>query len=318
MHHLELRTTLLGKGSYGRAAAPYKLLEVVGPEALEFLQRLCTQDLVGLAEGPVVPAGFLDAKGKLQFTVLVFRRGESFWLETHAELWERLYELLERYHFTEKLAIHRREFGAAYEAVCAADGAALTGACEWPTEGAGPVVKVTRRGVCFTRTHGGSPELGDAELTDELAEAARMLAGLVRVGVETEASTLALEADLDDHCSTSKGCYTGQEIVARIHTYGHVNRKLCLLRLPAGDAIAAPVALHEVEDDLPVGRVMHAVAVAGQDMRLGLGYLPQDFQAIGTGLTLAGDGDVEVIGFDALPVDQPAASEAPAEDPPPA
>ena len=93
-----------------------------------------------------------------------------------------------------------------------------------------------------------------------------MLAGLVRIGVETEASTLALEADLDDHCSTTKGCYTGQEIVARIHTYGHVNRKLCLLQLDGDGAIEQPVPLHELEDDLPVGRVMHAVAAPGSSV----------------------------------------------------
>ena len=118
--------------------------------------------------------------------------------------------------------------------------------------------------------------------------------------------TLALEAHHDDHSSTTKGCYTGQEIVARIHTYGHVNRKLCLLRLPMGEAINEPVVLHELEDDLAVGRVMHAVPLAQHDMRLGLGYLPPDFQAIGTRLTLAGQGDVEVIGFDALPESPPA------------
>ena len=183
----------------------------------------------------------------------------------------------------------------------------VRGQCQWPDDhDAGPVLCVTRRGVCFTRTHGGSHASAAAELSSELAEAARMLAGLVQVGVETEASTLALEADLDDHCSTTKGCYTGQEIVARIHTYGHVNRKLCLLRLPMGEAINEPVVLHELEDDLAVGRVMHAVPLAQHDMRLGLGYLPPDFQAIGTRLTLAGQGDVEVIGFDALPESPPA------------
>ena len=329
----ELRATLLGNGFYGRNAAPYTVLEVSGPDAAEVLQRLCTQDVQNLAEGVVVPAAFLDAKGKLQVTSLVLRRGDTFWLETHSEQAARLQELLERYHFTEKLSIRSHESGAVHEVVTAGGAHDFVGRCSFSEEVAGPTLCIERRGVTFTRSHGGVVAIGaiaegsaagaapDEEvppqpMSDELAEAARMLAGFVRVGLETEASTLALEANLDDHCSTTKGCYTGQEIVARIHTYGHVNRKLCLLRLPSGDAITTPVALHECEDDIPVGRVMHAVSLAEQEMRLGLGYLPKDFQVIGTKLTLAGAGDVEVIGFEEAP-DEKAPDDSPPVDKPP-
>lgn len=307
-----LCATLLATGPYAREAAPYKLLELAGPDAGEFLHRLCTQDVKRLAEGVVVPAAFLDAKGKLQVTALVFRHGESFWLEVHEEQAARLLELLERYHFSEKLSIHGRDLGPVHELV-AIDveledtEPQLAGHCHWRDDSQAVVVSIRRQGVVFTRCHGAELRTsgaglgleGDAvtaeALSFELAEAVRMLAGFVRVGVETEASTLALEANLDDHCSTKKGCYTGQEIVARIHTYGHVNRKLCLLRLAAGEPIAEPMALHECEDDIPVGRVMHAVALPAHDMRLGLGYLPKDFQAIGTKLTLMGEGEVEVV-----------------------
>ena len=300
MNQTPLCTNLLGNGPYARKAAPYRLLEIVGPEAGDFLQRLCTQDVLGLGEGVVLPAAFLDAKGKLLVTALAFRRGESFWLELQAEQSERLQELLERYHFTEKLTIHTHELGQVHEHVAGDGSQAFVGECHWSEHADGPVLHVERRGVSFTRCHGGP--LVESDVTPEpldevLAEAARMLAGFVRVGLETEATTLALEADLDDHCSTSKGCYTGQEIVARIHTYGKVNRKLCLLKMAAGERIVEPVALHECEDDIPVGRVMHAVQLAAPGERLGLGYLPKDFQAVGTKLTLLGDSEVEVIGF---------------------
>ncbi len=300
MNQTPLCTNLLGSGPYARSAAPYRLLEIVGPEAGDFLQRLCTQDVLGLDEGVVLPAAFLDAKGKLLVTALAFRRGESFWLELQAEQSDRLQELLERYHFTEKLTIHSRDLGQVHEHVAGDGSQAFVGECHWSEHAAGPVLHIERRGVAFTRGHGGP--LVESDVTPEpldevLAEAARMLAGFVRVGLETEASTLALEADLDDHCSTSKGCYTGQEIVARIHTYGKVNRKLCLLKMAAGERIVEPVALHECEDDIPVGRVMHAVQLSAQGERLGLGYLPKDFQAVGTKLTLLGDSEVEVVGF---------------------
>src|SRR5262249_22449713 len=142
-----------------------------------------------------------------------------------------------------------------------------------------------RRGVRFERWHAPEgtppPPAAGAPLGDELGECLRMGAGLVKVGVDTEPNTLALEADLADHCSATKGCYTGQEIVARIQTYGHTNRALCLLHLAAGPTIAAPQTLHEPEEKLAVGRVMAAVPAPGQPLRVGLGYLPRDFQAIG-------------------------------------
>ncbi|HEX6810210.1 MAG TPA: hypothetical protein VF384_01180 [Planctomycetota bacterium] len=303
-----LTAQLLANGPFERTNAPYRLLQLTGPDAGEFLQRLCTQDVRGLADGQLAPAAFLDSKGKLLVTCLVFRLGKAFWFETQAEQVERLAALLERYHFTEKIAIVPvaprpcREVIAVASSASERDGK-VTMLDEWP------VVHFARRGVAFVRAYGdvdakrlrgeaglaGEPK----PLTPEFAECLRMVAGLVRVGLETEPSTLALEADLDDHCSTTKGCYTGQEIVARINTYGHVNRKLCLLHLPAGPEITTPVALHEIEDQLPVGRVMHAVPVPDHAMRIALGYLPKDFQALGTKLALPDGGDVTVIGFEA-------------------
>ncbi len=293
-----LLTTLLANGPFARDDAPYRLVEITGPDAGDFLQRLCTQDVLGLAAGRVAPAAFLNAKGKLLVTCLLFRLGASLWIEVQAEQEATLRELLERYHFTEKLTVQPGTGLACRERIAAAAGEGNVAA---PVAG-GLLVRFARRGVAFVRHHGTASTAETAtQLAADLAECLRMGAGLVRVGVETEPSTLALEADLDDHCSSTKGCYTGQEIVARIHTYGHVNRKLCLLQLADGPAIAAPVALHEREDHVPVGRVLHAVSAPGHGLRVGLGYLPKDFQAIGTELALPDGAPVTVAGFQPLP-----------------
>ena len=296
----DLLVTLLADGPFERDPAPFRLVEVAGPDAGDFLQRLCSQDvLLGLGEGAVAPAAFLDAKGKLLVTCLVMRLGGSLWLEIDAEQEPRLLALLERYHFTEKLTFTPRPSGCR-ERIAAADGASATGAA---LDADGVTVRFVRRGVAAERRHRFAAAAAPASATgarDDRAECLRMLAGLVRVGVETEPNTLALEADLDDHCSARKGCYTGQEIVARIHTYGHVNRRLCLLLLAPGARIDAPQPLLEPEDGLAVGRVMHAVPIPGQDARLGVGYLPKDFQAIGTTLALDGGVPVTVIGYEPL------------------
>ena len=293
MTESELTANLLANGPYVREQAPFALLDVVGPDASAFIQRLCTQDILGLGAGEVAPAAFLNAKGRVRFTVLIWPCGEGYRMETREEQVDGLLEMLDRYHFTEKLSIARvGHAGCAEQISAAAANAQLV-------EGDGEAFRVTfaRRGVQFVRSYGQAAPAGGAELSPEIAEALRMAAGIVRVGVETEASTLAFEADLEDHCSLRKGCYTGQEIVARIHNRGGVNRKLCLLQLDNGDVIDAPMKLLELEDEFPVGRVMHAVSVPGHDLRVGLGYLPEDFQAPGSKLKLEDGAAVEVQGF---------------------
>ncbi|HEU4419773.1 MAG TPA: hypothetical protein VFT55_12615, partial [Planctomycetota bacterium] len=210
-----LTAQLLATGPFDRASAPFRLLEVAGPAAGDFLQRLCTQDVLGLAQGQVKPAAFLDNKGKVLATCLVFRLGDTFFLETQREQEEQLAGLLERYHFTEKLAIARASVGRPREVVGAPTGVPAQD-CKAESRGV-VIVRFARRGVAFTRTYGGTVFVGggsgggggDADqgkkkpLTRELGECLRMAAGLVRVGLETEPSTLALEADLEDHCSTT-------------------------------------------------------------------------------------------------------------------
>jgi len=293
MTESSLTATLLANGPYARADAPFELVDVNGPDAGPFLHRLCSQDVLGLAEGEVAPAAFLNAKGKVQLTVLVWPTDEGFRLETQRVQADALVESLQRYHFSEQLTITRVEAAGCHELVAAATDPLRRA----DTTSSGCRVAFARRGVQFVRSYGDASTAEAAPLPDDLAEALRMAAGLVRIGVETERTTVALEADLDDHCSAKKGCYTGQEVIARLRTYGGVNRKLCLLRMDAGDAIDAPTTLLELEDEIPVGRVLHAISVSGHDGRVGLGYLPRDFQALGTELKLEDGGAVEVVGF---------------------
>jgi folate-binding Fe-S cluster repair protein YgfZ len=84
----------------------------------------------------------------------------------------------------------------------------------------------------------------------------------------------------------TKGCYTGQEVVARIDTYGHVNRLLCPLRLASCDEIVVGTNLVETEEGQPVGRVMTTSQIPGADFKVGLGFLPADVREPGTELRL--------------------------------
>ncbi len=299
----QVRDRLLAGGPFRRDDGARALLAVRGRDAADFLQRLCSQDVAALGPGGLRPAAFLDPKGRLQHTCLLGRGQDGFWLETHPDQREGLLALLDRYHFTEKVQFEAGPAGCA-EWI----GGDLPAAVAAGVEDGGDGVRIAfaRRGVAFVRGYGAVADgvpAGAAPLAAERAELLGMLAGLVRVGVDSEPATLALEADLDDHLSRSKGCYTGQEIVARIDTYGHVNRRLVLLWLPGEGAIPAPVPLCEPEDGVPVGRVMRALplpgGVDGRGGRLGLGYLPKDYWAVGTALRLGDEHGpmVMVLGF---------------------
>lgn len=285
--------TLIGAGPGLRRDAPHALVGVQGPEAVDYLHRLCSQDVAAMAVGDVLPACFLDGKGKLLQIVMVARVEEACaWVEAQEHKATELLELLDRFHFTEKLSLSAPPEGWGCREVWSRE--PLTNPAPGKSillEGDGLALSWQREGLTFVRYHGPAEVLDAAcpearELADDEAECLRILAGLPWVGRDTDERTLALEAPLDDHISLTKGCYTGQEIVARIHTYGHTNRSLCRLRIAGTGRVETGTGLLQPEDGDAVGRVMSVVDVPGQDARLGLGYLPAAFTAGGTSLTL--------------------------------
>lgn len=95
--------------------------------------------------------------------------------------------------------------------------------------------------------------------TEDLREQGRILLGLPRVGAEIGERTLPPEVGLGDAVAYDKGCYAGQEVLARIRTYGHVNREIRRVIFSQSGGEKEPV----VGDDLwsveggekPVGRI---------------------------------------------------------------
>jgi folate-binding protein YgfZ len=99
-------------------------------------------------------------------------------------------------------------------------------------------------------------------------------------GVDVDESTLIMEAPLEHAYSTSKGCYIGQEVVARVTYRGHVNRKIVGFRFP--DArVPAPGAPVRVEGR-EVGRITSAVVSPALRQGLALGFLRREHWTPGT------------------------------------
>jgi folate-binding protein YgfZ len=134
----------------------------------------------------------------------------------------------------------------------------------------------------------------------------RVEAGMPRYGVDFSEETLLLEVGLENSYSYTKGCYLGQEVVERIRSRGHVNRKLCGLLLDgdtpanAGDAILA--------GDHEVGRITSSVASLALNRPIALGYIHKDFWSPETSLAVRHESSSIAAQLTPLPFVAPSAS----------
>jgi folate-binding protein YgfZ len=123
----------------------------------------------------------------------------------------------------------------------------------------------------------------EATLGEEALELLRVEAGIPKFGVDMDEETIPNEAGLEARAiSYDKGCYIGQETIARIKTYGHVNRQLVQMVLTGesvpsrGDRIVAK--------DREVGQVTSAARSTRLGKLLALGYVRRDFATVGVTL----------------------------------
>ena len=126
---------------------------------------------------------------------------------------------------------------------------------------------------------------GARAVTDGEFESRRIAAGIPRWGAELTEAVLPDEAGLRERgfISENKGCYVGQEIVARIKTYGHVNRNLVLLEIVGG----VPRAGEEIFFEGERAGSLTSVAPAAGGGAAALAYVKRERAAVGTALTIA-------------------------------
>jgi tRNA-modifying protein YgfZ len=216
---------------------------VSGPDSEDFLERMLSNEIASLNVGPEArPALLLTPKGRIIAPLRVVREGsDAFLLITDAaELAGPAAETLRRARFAAKCEIE----------VLPWDGYVHLGAHLGP--------EVTRNydfGVEAFETWSPRAVMQPAVPDATELEPLRIEAGTPAWGKELDASVLPAEAGLDrTHISFTKGCYPGQEPVARLHHRGHPNRRLRLL-----DVEAAEPGAEIVWNEKVVGRVTSAV-----------------------------------------------------------
>jgi len=126
--------------------------------------------------------------------------------------------------------------------------------------------------------------LGVRWVGEEAQNLLRVEAGIPRYGIDFSEENLLLEVGLDHAVSFTKGCYLGQEVVERIRSRGHVNRKFCGLSLD-GQMPAESGDLIQI-DGKEIGRVTSSVVSPRLKRPIALGYLQKDFWNAGTTVTI--------------------------------
>jgi tRNA-modifying protein YgfZ len=261
------------------------VVSVSGPDAAAYLQGQCSQDLDGPAVGSAVDSLVLEPDGKLTALVRVTRTADdAFTVDVDAGFGDAVAARLARFKLRSKLLIEPLGWPAvALRGPRAADVPVAAGAAA----GSPLVVPFAWNGVVGVDVLGpGADAAVPADVRwcgDDAWEALRIEAGIPAMGRELDGRTIAAEAGLVERTvSFTKGCYTGQELVARLDARGsRVARRLCGIVLPADATLPAtgPGALVGAELTLPggegkvVGAVTSAAWCPGVGAVAGLAYV---------------------------------------------
>ncbi len=300
-----------------------------GPEAGDFLHRMLSCDVHALEVGESARGMLLSPKGKVRFVFDLSRVGrEEYVISTEPGEAPALAEALEAYHFTEDLSIEDVSEEFAPIGLLGPRRAEILGAVlgvEPPEEGGiavegrlgdlpvrvAPTVLAGSRAFRLEAGPSGAEALWRA-LTEAGArpigrvvwDSLRVEAGWAQPGEDVDESIYPQEARLEPAFSLDKGCYVGQEVVAKIDTYGGLNKRLVGLALSHDEPVARGTRLlgEPEADGTPrdLGVITSWAYSFARDGGMALGYVKRKHQAPGTRLTLGdGFGEAEIV---ALPV----------------
>jgi len=261
---LDAQYRLLREGAGVLERADRRSIEVAGADAPDYLQGQLSNDVEALAPGDGCYSTLLDRKGHMQGDMRVLRTAEGFAIDTESIAGDAVLRHLSMYKIGREVAIEEVTEARTIVSVIgpAAAEVALAGPAgaehsHRPVEIAGieAIAVATDLGVDLLVEREAAPgvltalvERGAERVDPEAAEIARVESGRPRFGREMTTRTIPQEAGINDRAvSFTKGCYIGQETVARLHYRGKPNRHLRGLRLSAPAASGEPVRLGDRE-----------------------------------------------------------------------
>jgi len=281
------------------------IVRVTGDDRVSFMHGMCSQDIKMLPPGAVVPALLLTEHAHVVADFLVYAEADALLIEIQRDAWP-----LARSHLEQFLVADDVEFEECHElAVIDIEGPASPRALAALAPESLETPKEWRHFIAGTIRIAAIPRFGAPALTlisnrtkadrliDTLAgldtgclrvdgtalELLRVEHGLARVGVDTSAKTIALEARLERAISFNKGCYIGQETIERATARGGIKKRLCSLAIEGTEVPPANSAL--ALDGKEVGRLTSVVRSPRLGV-IGLAILHHSAWEPGTGVTI--------------------------------
>jgi tRNA-modifying protein YgfZ len=272
-------------------------LRVTGADRVRFLNGQLTNDLSDAKPGQTTYACVLTAKGKLCGDLFVTPIEDAFLLDYHPALRETLAARLEKYAIADDVQFSDQtdEFGLFHTLATKLPDAILpegivSRANRFGVEGYDLLVPVTLQGVV-------SQLLKENVLQPGAVETFRIERGIPEWGHELNENVIPNEAGLDQRAvSYTKGCYVGQEVISRLKSLGHVNRKLCGVQLIEGSVLASGQKL--INDSAQqTGFVTSAARSEQLGAWIGLAYVKRNFDQPGSRYNLQNPDNSDLIGM---------------------
>lgn len=293
-------------------------VEVAGTESVQFLNGLITNDVKTLEEGAWMNAAFPSVQGRLIAEARVLRlAGDRFLFDTEAATHERVLKTLERFtlagdfrvtDLTGKLALLSLQGALSSQVIRAVIGEEAAQVkrgrvvtMEWKNQRL-HLIRATHTaedGFDLFVAAAGAVSLWDALSSSgalavgfDALEVLRIEAGMPRYGVDMDEMNVVLEAVADNAVSFTKGCYIGQEIIARIHWRGHVAKKLAGLIFDAKGEAKRDDKVRAM-DGKEIGRLTSVTFSPRLGRLIALAYIKYDYLSPETTVNVI-SGDAEL------------------------
>lgn len=271
------------ENGFGFKELPRGLVEVSGKEAVRFLNGLITNDIAKLEDGAQMSAAFPNAQGRLLAFVRIKRRGDKFLFETEQATGEKVFQNLFRFTYAGDFFVADLSDNYVYFS--------LVGKNIPEISDENFIIFPDKSGVDYfvpqEKAEGFKASLiGAIEISDNLYEVLRVESGKPLYGVDMDETTIVPEIGLPDVISYNKGCYIGQEIIARIHFRGHVAKKMTGLIFEDENADVKPNDEIKSSEGKNAGRVTSVIYSPALEKTVALAYVRYDYLTEGTRLNI--------------------------------
>ena len=281
---------------------PRTIIQVGGHDRATFLHNFCTNDVRSLQTGDGCEAFVTDVKGHVLGLIIMLARDDEILVWTVSGQAPALITHWDRYCVREQVTFQdQSDQWMSYCIQCDGDDAGM--GQRTPRRLSHFEIEVEGQRMLFAREMLDDPAtwlcLVPASSADRLLsfgrhvgaslgswsefDALRISRGIPEFGRDAGAENLPQEVNRDRQAiSFKKGCYLGQETVARIDALGHVNRLLVRLRFPEGRLPEPGAPLVAIDPDRPVGQVTSVAPLAEHHDAVGLGYVRREHAGDGS------------------------------------